>query len=170
MELVAVSIPYSFIEGRVRLSWREVGFGLNEKLLDPGAPACIAAAQIADSDNSASVLVELAGLEETEDDAIRTHVEILASAEPEEDIEGIRRKWLYLTLAWIFERRDEFADPLQCVEEVYADFGYPERVACFVRYMPSDEPDLGSAMLNEQRLFGKWRQYLEEESIRYASS
>lgn len=168
MELITTSIPYSFIQNRARLSWREVLFGLEEKLLDPSAPACIAAAQIADSDASDPVLIELAGLSEIDD--IRTRVEILASAEPEEHVEDIRQKWLYLVLAWLFEHRDTLADPLRCVEEVYADFDYPERVACFVRYMPSDEPDLGDPALNEQRLFGRWRQYLEEESSRYAPS
>ncbi|WP_437779225.1 DUF2247 family protein [Sorangium sp. So ce1097] len=168
MELVSLSIPYEFIEGKARLSWREVLFGLDERLLDPGAPAYLAAAQIAGDEVSAPPLVDLAGSEEAHE--TRSRVQALASAEPEGDVEEIRRKWLYLVLAWLFEHRGTLPDPLRCVEEVYGDFGYPERIACFVRYMPSDEPDLGSPALNEQRLLDKWKRYLELESSRYAPS
>ncbi|WP_394829859.1 DUF2247 family protein [Pendulispora albinea] len=70
----------------------------------------------------------------------------------------------------MFEHRADYADPLQTVEEVYTDFGYPPRIAAFVRYMPSDDPDLGSRESNERRLHEKWKRYLEEASGEYTPS
>jgi hypothetical protein len=74
-----------------------------------------------------------------------------------------------LVLAWIYEHRGAFLDPLQTVEEVYADFGYPERIAGFVRYMPMDGPDLGSREANEQRLMERWKEYLDATAPTYAA-
>ena len=76
----------------------------------------------------------------------------------------MRRKWAFLILAWVYEHRDSFEDPLDLVEKLYADLDYPEQVAPFVRYMPTDEPDLGSRGQNEQRLFQKWAEYLQKEA------
>jgi hypothetical protein len=95
---------------------------------------------------------------------------VLAAREPEETLSELRAKWLCVVLAWIFEHRNEYADPLRAVEEVYADFDYPARIASFVRYMPSDDPDLGSRELNEARLYEKWQSYLQECWRTYAVS
>ena len=100
--------------------------------------------------------------------ATRELVESLATATSDEDQEALRGKWLYLVLAWIFEHRASYPEPLQAVEEVYADFGYPEVIASFVRYMPTSDPDLGSKEANERRLLENWKRYLDERARDYA--
>jgi hypothetical protein len=70
-------------------------------------------------------------------------------------------------LAWFYEHRAEVPDPLQRVEEVYADFGYPEQLAKFVRYMPMEGPDLGSREANERRLFERWKRYVDDVASKY---
>jgi hypothetical protein len=162
------SIPQVFIDARTRLTWREILYGIDSDLLAPGAAIDFAVDKIASQDASFSTLVELAGTSSGE--STRALVEQLASAEPQQDANEIRDKWLYLVLAWIFEHRASYPDPLQSVDEVYADFGYPTRIASFVRYMPSDEPDLGSLELNEKRLYDKWKHYLDEVSVEYGPS
>jgi hypothetical protein len=72
-------------------------------------------------------------------------------------------------LAWFYEHRGEVPDPLLRVEEVYADFGYPEQIAKFVRYMPMEGPDLGSREANEHRLFERWKRYIEEVAPTYST-
>jgi hypothetical protein len=52
----------------------------------------------------------------------------------------------------VVENKDSYSDPLVLVEQLYADFNYPETIASFVRYMPSEEPDLGYLELNEVHL------------------
>lgn len=73
--------------------------------------------------------------------------------------------WLFIFLQWLFDNKDEFQDPLMEIEEVYADFNYPEEMREFVRYMPPNDgyrPDLHTAEENKQRLYAKWKQYLDE--------
>lgn len=160
MDIVRLRIPYRFIRDRTRLSWRDIHFGLVTELLDPKAPVAFAIDQVGELEESPAALLDLAGL--GEDEPMMEFVERLAESEPGRSEDEIRRKWLYLVLASIYERRHEYSDPLQRVEEVYADFGYPEQVASFVRYMPMVGPDLGSREANERRLFERWKQYIDE--------
>jgi hypothetical protein len=73
----------------------------------------------------------------------------------------LREAWLDVVLAWLYDHRAELEDPLEMVEAVYADFGYPAQIASFVRCMPMQGPDLGSPAANEQRLFERWKRYLD---------
>lgn len=166
MDLIKLSIPAAFIGKRARLTWREILYGLDNELLAPGAAADFASDQIAPQDDLSSTLLELACVGKGE--PTRALVEQLAQIEPVQDSDEIRDKWLYLVLAWIFEHSASYSDPLQTVEEVYADFGYPPRIAGLVRYMPADGPDLGSLELNNRRLHENWKRYLDEASIDYA--
>jgi hypothetical protein len=72
----------------------------------------------------------------------------------------IKKKWLYVLLRWLHERKQEFPDPLGLVEQIYTDFGYPEEIEGLVRWMPSAEPvqdrEEGLARIEQ-----KWMSYLE---------
>lgn len=57
-------------------------------------------------------------------------------------------------------------DPVRVVEELYSDFGYPNEIAPFVRYMPMVGPDLGDRATNQARLYDYWKSYLEIASKR----
>jgi hypothetical protein len=68
-------------------------------------------------------------------------------------------------LAWLLEHKQAYEDPLQRVEEVYADFGYPETIRHLVRYMPAGE---ASTVLEtgEARLYREWEAYVRACSLR----
>ncbi|ABF86998.1 conserved hypothetical protein [Myxococcus xanthus DK 1622] len=151
---------------RTRLTWREVLFGVDNELLSSEVPVEMAVEQLGIEDWPVRALAELADLEPWK--SPRSCVEALAGTEASQDAEAIKSKWLYLVLAWVFINREHFSDPLEMGEKIYADFGYPERVARFIRYMPSDEPDLGSREMNERRLYSQWKSYLDELSSEYA--
>lgn len=70
------------------------------------------------------------------------------------------RRWLFLQLSALWEVRGRLADPLGAVEEVYADFDYPEVMAPFVRYMPAAP----GAATGEAAILAAWRDYLEREA------
>lgn len=87
-----------------------------------------------------------------------------SAASSECESEDIPDRWRFLLLKWVYEKRDSFTHPLGVVEELYAEFGYPEDMESFVSFLPpSDgwEPMKHSASENEARLFEKWRVYVE---------
>lgn len=165
MDIVQLRIPYGFIRNRVRMSWREVRFGLLNELLDPLAPVELSLEQVVEVEQPSAAMLGLAGADKNE--PTLEFVEQLADSEAQQPEREIRDMWLYLVLAFIYEYRDEYPDPLQRVEEVYGDFNYPEQIANFVRYMPMDGPDLGSREANERRLFERWKLYLDEAAPTY---
>lgn len=166
MELIKLKIPSSFVTDRTCLSWRDVCFGLENELLDPQAAIDLAAARLAAFEYPLSILIDLASADRNE--PTRAIVEQLAEAEPPYPADEIRDKWLFIVLAWVYEHRSRYGDPLQILEEVYSDFGYPAQMTGFVRYMPMELPDLGSRAANEQRLVENWRRYLDEAGATYA--
>lgn len=165
MDFIKLKIPATFIMPRTRMSWRELQFGMENELLDQQAPIDFAIEELTRLEQPPGALLDLATSHRN--DPIRDFVDKLAAEKPEHTEAGLMGKWLYLTLAWLYEQRDTTTDPLQAVEKVYADFGYPEEIAGFVRYMPMDGPDLGSREANERRLLERWRQYLESTASRY---
>ena len=77
--------------------------------------------------------------------------------------------WLYLLLKHVYEHRKNFDDPLGEVEILHADFGYPEDVTPFVRYMPATDydPSTYTRQENIDRLYALWEAYLREAKTRF---
>jgi len=168
MEIVKFQIPLEFIQARTYLTWRDVLFGVANELFSPEAAAELAAQQLRKEADTNSALVALVILDEHESRV--PLIQRLAAAEPEEDSAEAQQKWLYLILAWIFAHKDSYSDPLGAVEAVYADFGYPKCISSLVRYMPMLDVDLGSKQANEQRLYDKWKAFVDEVSVEYKKS
>lgn len=167
MDILRMCISYDFIRERTRMSWREVLFGLVNELLDPRAAVEFAVEQVGTEAEPSAVLLQLAGGAGGE--GTKALVAELAESEAPRSEDEVRDKWLYIVLAWIYQHREQSDDPLRRVEEVYADFAYPEQIAAFVRYMPMVGPDLGGPEANEGRLFDRWKEFLDDAARTYAS-
>lgn len=162
-----LKIPLAFAESRLgELTWHDIRFGLENELLAPDAPEQLAVKRLERPEETSSLLVDLITTQAYED-TVRIVAE-LAEADKSADARLAAAKWLYLSLAWLYERRFELDDPLQHVEIAYADFGYPERIAGLVRYMPSREASqLGPG---ETGLLRLWERFLSEERERLLAS
>jgi hypothetical protein len=163
MDTSTLQLPSEFVLSGITWTWNDLLYGLESGLIAPQVAVDAAVALLCREGEPIAGVVDLAGCS-PEDGDILDYVRDLAKRECD-DGKG-RERWLYLILLWVFENRHAFADPLEMVEQIYADFGYPESVAGLVRYMPSDEPDLGSQKLNEDRLYKKWRTFLNAEAAR----
>ena len=158
MEMIAISIPYDYAASKSKLSWREISWAINQEILAPYAAREHAIASLKTVDDCSDDLIELAYMKKS--DSVRGYLDELANLENEQSVDIIEKKWLYLLLSWIYDSKASFEDPLEVVELVYAEFDYPSIIKAFVRYMPSDEPSLGSVELNTARMFDKWHDYL----------
>ncbi|MCR9141975.1 MAG: DUF2247 family protein [bacterium] len=160
MEQFDLRIPWDFIASRVDLSWNDALFGFENQLLLPAAVVEIATAKLSSNQANAD-LIELAT--SSADAPVYGYIEALAGEEGAPSPDHIARKWLYLSLAWIFENRSGLDDPLEIVERVYADFDYPQSIESFVRYMPGSDANPDWTGSPEDRLFRNWRDFLEAE-------
>ncbi|WP_250655932.1 DUF2247 family protein [Alkalimarinus coralli] len=165
MEYLASLLTYNFVSSLVKVSWREILLAVQRQFVSREFAIQAAMVELELLDEYPDQLLDLASLDKTND--IHPYIDELASMEQELDEEACSRKWLFLILAWVYEHRESYSDPLGVVEQVYADFDYPEAIEGFVRYMPSEEPDLGSTEKNVARLFEKWGAFLEIEKESY---
>lgn len=151
-------LPSTYIRPRAHLTWREVEFGVQNGWLTDEEAIELAIDRVTAGDDSPDA-VELASVLPHEKYKVPEIVRRLAEREPE----CSKDKWLFLLLAWLYEHRDAVEDPLGVVEELYADFGYPEKIAGLVRYMPPQDP----SRVGESHLMDAWERYLGTASRNY---
>lgn len=159
-------IPLVFITERCTLTWRDIDFGMKHQLLETQAPIQLANHRINQGCDRSNSLLQLAS--SCAGESIIALLDELATSEPRLPEWTIRDKWLFIVLAWLYAYRRQLTDPLAIIEEVYADFDYPPKMAGFVRYIPMDGPDLGSPALNEERLMTRWKLLIDEEREKYS--
>lgn len=168
MGALSKNIRYDYISKRVRITWRTIIYGIERNYILPDIAIEHAINKISQKEDYTENLIELASL--SKDESVYPYLNELANLDAIEEDEVIKDKWLYLILDYIYNNRDKYPDSLGLAEQIYADFDYPEQISTFVRYMPSNEPDLGSLELNEARLYRNWEDYLEEQYGRFSEN
>ncbi len=140
-------------------SWHEILFALNNNIITSEAAIDYAGYIINENVAGYNTVMEMACLNSDEDP--KQLIEELIQLENAQTECEVKSRWLYLILKWLYKKRNEIEDVLEVVEEIYFQFEYPESIKSFVRYLPSEEGDLGSLELNRERLFKNWEKYLE---------
>ena len=141
-------------------SWQEISFGLMHKIITVDDVIAYATYIINENTMGFDIVLKITCLRSDED--IYPYLQELIELEECQDIGGIKERWLYLILKWLYEKRNDNESAIKIVEDIYELFGYPDSITSFVRYMPSETGDLGSLELNRERLFRNWADYLEE--------
>jgi hypothetical protein len=148
-------IPAEFLAGRVVLTPAELRYGFTHGWLGSAEVVQVALAGYGSAEDAA--YTELALLLSDQFDRVPELAELLPTAP------NASRVWLYLALAWVYEHRTDFPDPLGVVEMLYDDFDYPEEIEGFVRFMPARE----SEPTGIPALYERWERYLSRVSAEY---
>lgn len=162
--MASSTIPINFISDRFHLRWADVLEGIMQGWLDRKDAIDLAVINVSSNRTDDPDAIELAGLLQDEEDKVATIVKCLADKEPVRSQNEVRLLWMRTILAWVYENRGSYDDPLAIVEGIYADFGYPEEIRNIVRYNePTDgyRPQDHSEDENIERLMGLWQNYLE---------
>jgi hypothetical protein len=168
MNYLSKDFNHDYISQRIKLTWKEILYGIEKNYIYPDVAIEFAINEVSEKEEYPEELIELASL--TKEESVHPYLKRLVDSEETQEDDVIRDKWLYLILDWIYNNKDKYLDSLQIVEEIYAEFDYPEQITTFVRYMPSDAPDLGSAQLNEERLYRNWKSYLDSQKEQFSTS
>ena len=149
-------IPLEFIRERHGLTWREVEVGIREQWLRRCDAVVIAIARV-EGGNEDPDLLALAGVLKEDEGDVADLVSALVTRILGNSEQDARLSWMRILLAWVYEKRSGFSDPLGIVEQIYADFGYPDEIRHLVRYNP---PDDSSPEGGEDSLLRKWAEYV----------
>ncbi|MES2462004.1 MAG: DUF2247 family protein [Armatimonadota bacterium] len=157
-----------FITKNIPLTWSDVLWGYEKQLIGWRVPIEIANVRLK-TDTSFDLLeFELAGVQKDQDWKVGQIIEELSRKEAIPKLVS-KEKWLFLTLLWLYENQDSIEGSLRKVEEVYANFDYPEEIVAFVNFMgPSNGYDTTSHTLseNQNKMMENWKDYLDKTRAR----
>lgn len=158
--LIRFNIPASFVAARAILTGAELAYGFREGWLTRADVVALALAKYEAELPLSSAEEELALLLSSDLDRVD---ELIAHLEiDDEPTEQRARLWLFLSLAWLLEHRQDFSDPLGVIEMLYADFDYPDEIEGLVRFMPAAGPDPSVDAIDR-----RWRAFVDRLNSEY---
>lgn len=164
MNTFKIILNYNFISSIVRLTWNDILYGIETGFFSDEIAIKHAIAEIVEEDNPSDIVMEIASLFDGE--SIHPFIDELASKEIKQN-DLMKEKLLYVLLKLLFENRGQHIDPFGIIEQIYADFDYPESISKFVRYMPVEE---GNSSVGENYLLDHWKKYLENQQQRFSQN
>lgn len=167
MNSLNITLHYDYVSELIRLTWQDIMYGIENRFLTEDAVIKYAVDELCIDENPSEIILELSCLQIG--DSIYPYMDELKRLQQEQkNSDGSpKEKFLYVLLNWVYEHKNNYEDPLDAVEYIYGDFDYPEIISKFVKYMPLEEPNLGSVELNRERLFKYWKNYLDREKTKY---
>lgn len=160
-----MNIPLSFSMKRAPLTWGDVVWAYHRNILSWKDLVSFADFKLSSGYfNDKEMEISLLGKDRIAE--ISAAADSLAGLNEDRE-RTAKNKWLYLSLAWLFENKEHMDDPLSVVEGIYTDFDYPPDIQSFVRYMPATDdydPRDHTAEQNSERLMGLFEAFLNQNS------
>lgn len=159
-----IQIPLSFILENAKLNWPDWAWCYFNNCISWQEIVDIACSEVKQGNENETIFRLACVLEDTADEVPALLRKFVEEKELTENLP--EKKWVYLTLAWLYHKREMYDDPLLKVEEVYANYNYPVEIESFVRYMPpTDGYDtaIHTQEENNSRLFSNWASYLNQK-------
>lgn len=148
------------------MTWQEIKFGIDHGIVTPYVAVENAVKTLVrETGEPDGDLCELASMKKGE--YVHDCLEALVSMGSCMDTNYMKKRWLVISLLWILANQDKFKDATVKIDQVYADFDYPECMKNFVSYMPSEEPSLNSVEANVERMFSSLELFLQDMSKFY---
>lgn len=172
MNSLSISFPYSYASKLVKLNWYDILFAIDNGFLSHQSAVEHAISELEKEENCDQNVLELVSLTPTEliqQQSINPFINKLASQIPEQVKKETKDKIMYILLSWLYEHKEQYLDSLKVVEIIYDDFGFPEIISSFVRYMPTDQPDSGSIEMNTERLLTNWKSFINRQQAKYSA-
>jgi hypothetical protein len=133
-----VQIDRKFLSQLKGLTWNDICFAYARNLIDIYSAVDFAVSRIATEQSYSELELDLASItENNQNDEIDRLLSGICNQMNSKKAES--EKWIFLTLFWLYLNRHKFEDPFKIIEEIYADFDYPESIRHLVKYMPNDE-------------------------------
>lgn len=137
-------------------SWQELLWGLENKFIDRKELVNYIVDSFSEKLTEIPPVLRIITAYDYED--IYPEVSELCSSEVYESEIEIKAKWKYVLLQELYDNRDSYENVFVKVDEIYANFGYPEDKVEFIGYMPSNS---GKGI--EQ----SWQEFLNKEQRKY---
>jgi hypothetical protein len=170
MNTLGISFTYVYASEIVKLNWFDIFFAINNGYLNYQSAIEHARNELENNDTYSHAVLNLACLSVAETifpHIIHPFIDELINQTSEKEKSEAKDKIMYVLLKWVYDHKTDYDDPLSIVEYVYDDFGFPETIISFVRYLPMQGPNLGSRAKNTARLFDNWESFLSKQQEKW---
>ena len=133
-------------------NWEELKYGPNKHYMDECGVSQYASETL--TLDSCDKQVELSSLDTEE--LFSAHELLHSLAQNNSTIKDPSKIWIYILLSWLFENKHNHIDPFEIIDEICADFEYPEELSTLIKYMPTTE----SSATSEDQLVHNWEDFL----------
>lgn len=166
MNSLSLMIPLSYADKLIDLNWNDIYFAFVNGYINNSDVVDFAVMLL----NSTDVQIddEILNLVYSSSNDIDSEgiIICLNNKIDKSTIDNSKKKFLYVILSFLYDKRDCFEDVFRAIEVIYADFGYPETMIPFVRYMSNNEKEFFNFPADESKLlYLNWQKYLEEQKI-----
>lgn len=126
---------FDFSQVKIKWDWRELLFGVENNIIGRSDVINYATHILDEGILGFDLVLKVAIADEYED--ILLYIHELSNLENFKDNQAIEDKWRYGILKELHDKKSNYDNFNKKVEEIYADFDYPEDMAGFIEYMPS---------------------------------
>jgi hypothetical protein len=165
MNTLNLKIPFAYAEKTIQMNWHDISFAIGNRYFDNEAAIEYAKMVISDDHANENELIDLLCLSPHEisyGGLLPELVFKLAREVSAEDKERTKDKILYLLLHWLYDKKDDFAEPLTTIQVIWDDFGFPESIKHLIGYMPPKDP----SKVGIDAIFDNWYEYLMQSEYR----
>jgi len=168
---LSMTFTYKYVTSLVPLNWIDLNFAIENNFLPYQTAIEHALIEMQKNESSPMEVMELACILQSEAKFsydICQLVNKLAASQNSDNYSDSREKFLYISLNWVYEHKDDYCNPIEVIDILCDDINYPIEVKNLISFMPSSEPETNSSDTTTKRLFGRLLRYLENQRNRWA--
>jgi hypothetical protein len=158
-----MEFTYEYARNLLPLNWIDMRYAIRNKFLAHQTAIDHAIDEIQKSDCSTKEVIELACILQSEAKFpydINRLVDILASSYTAYNEIDSRNKFLYLSLNWVYEHKEDYCNPIEVIDIICDEIDYPDEVKNLVSFVPASNSI-------EKEPFSRLALYLNNERKRW---
>lgn len=167
---LSMVFTYEYVTNLVPLNWSDIFFAINNNFLAHQTAIEHALEAVQKNENVPEDVLELACMLQSEAEFpynVYQLVNKLATSRNSNYYSDSREKFLYVSLNWVYEHKDDYCNPMEVVDILCDEINYPDEVKNLCSFMPTSEPEINTSSSTTERLLGRLLRYLENQRNRW---
>lgn len=164
-----MTFTYEYVASIVTLNWNDINFAIKNNFLVYQTAIEHALVELQKNESQLPEVMELACILQSELEFKYDVVDLvskLATPQRSEDNSNLREKFLYVSLNWVYEHKDDYCNPIEVIDILCDETNYPDEVKNLVSFMPTLGTGTKSDSMTERQL-SKLLRFLENQRKRW---
>jgi hypothetical protein len=160
---------YEYVKKLVSLNWSDMLFAIENNFLAYQTAIDHALEIVQKNINVPEEVLELAGMLKREADSLYVYqlVKKLAILQNPDNNSDSMEKFLYVSLRWVYEHKDDYCNLIEVIDILCDDINYPDEVKNLISFMPKQESEKNILYSTYEQMFDGLLRYFENQKYRW---